>query len=155
MQNIAYHRAVILQAFQGLGIGGIAAAGLFAGWQAQLVKQGFPQLLGAVQVEFIAHSLINAAKAALQLGAQHFAKAANAFFVHQYAGVGHIRQHLRQGKFDLIHQLSHSLLVHLGIHALHQRDQQPGIRKFRAGKLAFNAVGIGQSAYQIVACAGV
>ena len=50
----------------------------FAGRQAQLVKQGFAQLLGAVQIELVPDLSINVLQNAVQLGAQAIAELADA-----------------------------------------------------------------------------
>ena len=58
-QNLVDDRAVRPQAFQRLGVGGIAAGVFLARRQAQLVKQGLAQLLRTVYVELIANFCID------------------------------------------------------------------------------------------------
>ena len=58
-QNLVNDRAVGAQAFQRLGVGGVAAGVFLARRQTQFVKQRFTQLLGAVYVERITDGCIN------------------------------------------------------------------------------------------------
>ena len=58
-QNLVNDRAVGAQAFQRLGVGGVAAGVFLARRQAQLVKQRLAQLLRTVYVERITDGCIN------------------------------------------------------------------------------------------------
>ena len=58
-QDLVNDRAVRAQAFQCLGVGGVAAGVFLARRQAQLVKQRLAQLLRAVYVERITDGCIN------------------------------------------------------------------------------------------------
>ena len=58
-QDLVNDRAVGAQAFQCLGVGGVAAGVFLARRQAQLVKQRLAQLLGTVYVERITDGCIN------------------------------------------------------------------------------------------------
>jgi len=102
LQDVLHRRAVGPQAFEGFGVGGVAALGLFAGRQAHFYKQGLAQLLGAVQVELVAHLCVNAGKALLQHGLELFAEGHEALPVHQHAGTLHIRQHQGQGELNVV-----------------------------------------------------
>ena len=155
LQNVVNDGAVAAQAFQRGGVGGIAALGLFAVGQAQLVKQGLAQLLGAVQVEGIAHLLVNAAQAGVQLVPQFVAEGGNAVPVHQHAGALHVRQHPGEGQLDLPQKLVHAQLGELLVQQGQQARQQPGIRRVRAGEGRLNAVFGGQGAQFVLAGGGV
>ena len=66
-------------------------------------KQHIPQLLGAVGVEVrVLHLAADIGELRLDLFVQVRPEPFDAGFVHQDAGAGHVGQHLRQGKLDLV-----------------------------------------------------
>ena len=66
-QDLVNDRAVGAQAFQCLGVGGVAARRLFARRQAQLVEQRLAQLLGTIYIELITDFCINIVQDTVQL----------------------------------------------------------------------------------------
>ena len=134
LQNIIHRRAVGAQAFQRFGVGGIAAGRFFAGRQAQLVKQGFAQLLGAVQIELVPDLSINVLQNAVQLGAQAIAELADALGVHRKADALHVGQHAGQRQLHRGQQVVAALLVQLSGKHIQQGGKRPGIRRGGAGK---------------------
>ena len=97
LQNVVDDRRIPAQTFQHIRAGGVSALGLFAGGQAQILKQRFAQLLGAVYVELVAHFLIDGGQFGGQRRLQFPAEGFNALFVHLNAGVLHLGQHFRKG----------------------------------------------------------
>ena len=143
-QNVVHHRAVRAQALQCLGVGGIAALGLFAGRQTQLVKQRLAQLLGAVQVKGVAHLVIDAGQQGFQFPLQFHAEPADALSVHRKADALHVRQHAGQRQLHLIVQCCHTLFVQFLAQRFQQRGQHTGVGKLGAGKRRADAVLGGQ-----------
>ena len=134
LQNVLHHRAVAAQALQGLRVGGVAALGLFAGRQAHLVKQGLRQLLGAVQVEGVAHRLVDGGEGLVQFRFQQGAEGFQAVLVHRHADAFHVRQHPGQGQLDILQQAGHALLFHLGGQRVVKAFQRAGGGQVGAGE---------------------
>ena len=155
LQDIFDHRMITPQAFQGLRVGGVAALGLFAGRQAQLVKQRLAQLLGAVQVELVPHSLPDAGKAGVQLGFQGLAKSFQTRPVQLHPVPLHVRQHPGQRQLDGAQQLVHAVGGHLGLQRLAQAGQYPCVGAFFAHKSGRHPVFGGQMAHRVFAGGGV
>ena len=134
LQNVLHHRAVASQALQGLGVGGVAALGLFAGRQAHLFKQSLRQLLGAVQVKGVAHRLVDGGQGLVQLRFQQGAEGFQALFVHRHADALHVRQHPGQRQFDVLQQARHALFFHLCGQRVVKTFQRAGGGQRRAGE---------------------
>ena len=127
LQDLVDDRAVRAQAFQRGGVGGVAAGVFLARRQAQLVKQGFAQLLGAVHVELVAHLSVDILQDAVQLAPQAVAKGADAVGVYRKADTLHVRQHAGQRQLHLIVQFALAAGVQFGGQPFQQRGQHPGI----------------------------
>ena len=92
----------IPQAFQHIGVGGIAGLGLFLGRQAELLEQGRRQLLGRIEVEGIADGVVYLPLDVIDAGLQGFPKGGDAGAVRRHPDVLHRGQYLGQGDFHAI-----------------------------------------------------
>ena len=141
-QNIFNDGVFAPQGLQHVGIGGIAAFGLFAGGQPQLVKEDSPQLLGGVDVELLPCMGVDAG---LQPGDVHIkalAKGDEAGDIQLHPDALHVRQHLGQGDFNIPQQGILPMLHNLGGEPFPQGDEPeavapqslPFLRQFGAGE---------------------
>ena len=105
---------LIQQLFQGVRVGGIAPGGLFAVGQIQLLKQHLAQLLGAVEVEAPdAGELVHLLLQLLRLLGKPRSQSGKHLAVHLETRLLHIKEHVQQRHFHLVHQAEHALLLEL------------------------------------------
>ena len=155
LQNVL-HQRVLAQTFQRFGIGRPAALGLFAVGQTHGVEQHLAQLLGAVGVEGSAAGLhVDAGQHLFQFLPQLYAELLDAVLIHQYAGAGHISQHLCQRELDLVVQRILAAGGDLGLHPGKQIGQPSGVRVIGAGKGGSSLVGGDQFADLVLGGGGV
>ena len=119
--------------------------------EAQLVKQGLAQLLGAVHVELVAHLSVDILQDAVQLAPQAVAKGADAVGVYRKADALHVRQHAGQRQLHLIVQFALAAGVQFGGQPFQQRGQHPGIGGGFAVERRRHAVLGSQRLYRIAA----
>ena len=129
--------------------------GLFAGRQAQRLKQRLGQLLGAVHVELVAHLGVDALQNPVQLRPQRIAESADAVRIHRKADALHVRQHPGQRQFHLIVERSLRLLVQLSGQQFQKTLQHAGVRVGLAVEFRRYIVLGGQRCHRVAAGGGV
>lgn len=72
--QVCWPRMLFSQLLEYVGRGGIAAFGLFLGRQAQFDEQRLSQLLGGIEIEFIAYQIVNIPLKGVNLFLQGFSK---------------------------------------------------------------------------------
>jgi len=150
-QDLVNDRAVGAQAFQCLGVGGVAARRLFARRQAQLVEQRLAQLLGTIYIELITDFCINIVQDTVQLAPQAVTEGADTGGVDCKADALHVGQHPGQRQLHLVQQLALAALVQRGGQRVAQARQHARIGRGLTGKGGVYAVLGGQGVHLIAA----
>ena len=138
-EDVVDDRMVFAQPVEGVGVGGKAAFGLFAGGQSEPVKEHLPELLGGVDVEFSAREEVDPSGQLREVGVQLAAVIGQPLLVEREAEGLHRGEHPRERNFDLSEQPLHPLLLQLGGKRRREGGQDGGAlcqrRQFRGNAL--------------------
>ena len=148
-QHLIHNGVLSLQLFQHVRVGAPTGLGLFPGGQHQLVKEHLPQLLGGVDVEFMARLVPDALLQRGDPGVQALPEIIQGLPVYKEAGFLHLRQHLAEGQLNGGIQLLHAQLFQLFL----QRLVQP-VHGLRAVQLP-SGVAHGDAGQRIIALGGL